>query len=66
MFYCFTFGKTNKMAKTIINAKGSEELKEALRIVAFSSKLSKSALIISILEKNPKVAVELKKLQTKK
>lgn len=46
----------------IINAKGSPELKEAIRVVAFKNKKrSSSALIIEILESNPDIKAELKK-----
>ena len=52
---------------TIINFKGSETLKEAIRIVAFHEReklprSGSSALILSILESDPRVAKELKKL----
>lgn len=50
------------MKKVIINAKGSPDLKEALRIVAFNTKTSASKIIIETLEKNPLIANELKKL----
>jgi predicted transcriptional regulator len=51
------------MKKVIINAKGSPELKEALRIVAFNTKTSASKIIIEALENIPLVANELKKIQ---
>lgn len=52
--------------KVIINAKGSTELKEAIRVVAFETrKRSSSALIIGILEKNPKIAAKLKEIENK-
>jgi hypothetical protein len=54
--------------KVIINAKGSAALKEAIKIVAFEErgKLSRSgssALIIQILEKDPRIAKQLQKLK---
>lgn len=50
--------------KVIINAKGTSELKEAIRVVAFNQGHSNSSrTVVEILEANPAVAKELKKLQ---
>lgn len=46
--------------KIIINAKGSAALKEAIRLVAFTKRMSSSAFIVHVLENNPDVAAELK------
>lgn len=52
------------MQKTIINAKGSRELKEAIRIVAFNEGHSNSSkTIVAVLEQDPAIKRELKKLQ---
>lgn len=55
------------MSKVIINAKGSAELKEAIKITAFQerdrlSRPGSSALIIQILENDPRIAKQLKKI----
>lgn len=52
------------MSKVIINAKGSKELKEAIRVVAFKQGHSNSSrTVVEILEANPQVARVLKDLQ---
>lgn len=56
------------MPKVIINAKGSAELREALRVAAFNSKprITASAYLINLLEQDPAIAKELKALEKKK
>jgi hypothetical protein len=50
------------MAKKILNAKVTEELIEAVRVVTFNEKYaSKSALIVHILESHPLISKHLKK-----
>jgi hypothetical protein len=50
-----------------INFKGSAELKEAIRIVAFNQgHNNRSKTAIEILEKDPEVKKELSKLKPKK
>lgn len=50
--------------KVIINAKGSKELKEAIRVVAFKQGHSNSSkTIVDILEANPSVARTLKEIK---
>ena len=54
--------------KVIINTKGSAELKEAIKIVAFEkrkelSRPGSSALIIQILENDPRIAKQLEKIR---
>lgn len=57
--------------KVIINTKGSAELKEAIKIVAFEkrkelSRPGSSALIIQILENDPRIAKQLEKIRKSK
>lgn len=50
--------------KVIINAKGTKQLKEAIRVVAFNQGHSNSSkTIVEILEANPAVSKALKELQ---
>jgi len=63
--------KSKNMSKVIINAKGSAELKEAIKIVAFEeraglSRSGSSALIIQILENDPRIAKQLEKIRKSK
>lgn len=46
--------------KIIINAKGTKELKEAIRLVAFTKRMSSSAYIVHVLENTPEVAAQMK------
>ncbi|MBL7740287.1 MAG: hypothetical protein JNK14_13810 [Chitinophagaceae bacterium] len=52
--------------KVIINCKGSRVLKEAIRVVAFNQGHSNSSrTVVEILEANPLIAKEVKKMQQK-
>lgn len=52
--------------KILINCKVSENLKEAIRVVAFNQGHSNSSkTMVEILEGNPLIAKELRKLQQK-
>lgn len=57
--------------KVIINAKGSPQLKEAIRKVAHDERKNfarpgSSALIIKILENDPRIAKQLEKIRKSK
>jgi hypothetical protein len=54
------------MSKVIINAKGTKQLKEAIRVVAFNQGHSNSSkTIVEILESNPLISKELRRTKKK-
>jgi hypothetical protein len=53
--------------EVMINFRGSEQLAEAIRVVAFNQGHSKSSEAIrNALETNPEIAKELKKIKSRK